>query len=92
MSFVSNYNVISVASTPTLIIASNPERKGFMLANAGTSTVYIGMDANVTTSNGFPILSNAYLSSDDLDGVWKGAVYGIVSSTSQNVNYWEFGA
>jgi hypothetical protein len=90
ITFVSGYGAVSVGTNATLINASNPRRKGLMIFNNSSSTLYIGMDANVTTSTGYPILQNVTFATDDLAGVWKGDIYGISSGTV-DARFWEFG-
>jgi hypothetical protein len=92
ISFVSNYGHVGVGTTPTLILASNPIRKGFLISNNNTSgTLYIGMDANVTSASGYPIIAGGGIASNDFGGVWKGAVYGIVVAGIFDIRFWEFG-
>ena len=88
--FVSTYGAFSVGATATLISAANPQRKGLMIFNNSSSTLYIGMDSNVTTSTGYPILQNVTFATDDLAGVWKGNIYGI-SGGIVDARFWEFG-
>jgi hypothetical protein len=90
ITFVSNYSNVSVGTAATLISASNPLRKGLMVFNNSVQTVYIGMDPNVTSSNGFPLQPNCTFATNDLAGVWKGSVYGI-STAPSDTRYWEFG-
>ena len=92
MSFASNYGAIVVNPTSTLVLASNPERKGGLISNNSAQNIYLGMDKNVTISNGFPILPNGVFATNDFGGAWKGAVYGVCSGGTSDVRYWEFGA
>lgn len=85
-----SYNTVTVANTATLILASNNNRRGSMVMNVSSGTVYIGQNANVTTSNGFPLLQNASFSNSGQNAVWKGAIYGIVASGTSDCRYWEF--
>jgi len=90
IAFASTYGDVSVGSSATLIAPSNPLRKGLMIFNNSSQIIYIGMDNNVTTATGFPILPTCTFATDDFDGVWKGAVWGI-STGSSDARYWEFG-
>lgn len=85
-----SYNTISVGSTATLIIASNPERKGLNIYNNGTQTMYIGPDANITTANAMPILPNSPFDTENYWGAYRGPVYGIVASSTLDCRYWEW--
>jgi hypothetical protein len=45
-----------IGVTPVKVILANPNRTAFAIANmSGAATIYVGTDANVTTSDGFPI-------------------------------------
>jgi hypothetical protein len=84
------YNTISVADSATLIVAANSARKGLLIVNAATSTVYLGPDANITTANGIPLLQNGSFNNAGLDAAFRGSVYGIVASGTADVRYWEW--
>jgi len=91
MSFISTYNAVSVGSTATLIMAANNERKGCVIFNNGTNTIYLGMDSAVTSSTGLPILANATFSNSNLQALWRGAIYAITASSTSDVRFWEWG-
>jgi len=91
MAFASTYNTVSVAATATVIMASNPERKGCIIFNTANQTVFLGMDASVTTSTGLPLPANSSLSNSGFGEAWKGAIYGIVVSNTADCRYWEWG-
>lgn len=84
------YGSITVQATATKIVAADNNRHSLLLHNNGTQTVFIGPDASVTTSNGFPITQKSSLSSDS-GGVslFKGDIYGIVASSTADMRYWE---
>lgn len=86
----STYGTVSVGSTATIILAANLERRGSLLFNNSAQTVYLGMDASVTTANGFPLLSNASMQNSGPNALWKGAIYGIVASSTANCRFWEY--
>jgi hypothetical protein len=89
--FVSDYGAVSVASTATLIVASNPLRKGCLIVNNGAATIYLGMDANVTTVNGLPIASNGVFNNSGLNDAYRGDIWGIIASSTADVRFWEYG-
>lgn len=91
MSFISNSGAVSVGSTATLILAANSERKGSLIANNGASSLFLGMTAGVTTSNGMPIASGATFNNSGQNAVWKGAIWGIVTSGTVDTRFWEWG-
>jgi hypothetical protein len=75
---------VSVAATATQIIGSNSARQGVLITNPSTSvTVYIGA-SGVTASTGaiLPPLSSVVIPV-------TGPIYGIVSSSTQNVSFLE---
>lgn len=49
---------ITVTSTAALLVGADPTNRPVWLQILGNETVYIG-DANVTTSNGFPIVKHS---------------------------------
>lgn len=84
----SAYGNVSVTSTATLILGASPGRRGFIIFNNGANAIFIGMDANVTTSNGVPIqpLDNYQEHGTD---IWMGNIYGITSTGSADIRTWE---
>lgn len=85
-----SYNTVSVGSTATVILASNPERKGCLIANAGSATLYIGMDSAVTTANGTPLAAGATLVNTGFLDAYRGAIYGVCVSGTLDIRYWEW--
>jgi len=83
------YNTVTVASTATLIIPSNPGRRMFVIYNNGSNIVYIGPDANVTTSNGIPILQQSSFTQNG-SRMWMGAWYGITVSSTSDTRYMDY--
>lgn len=75
---------VTVGATATLIRAANDGRDEITIQNLGTTPVYIGKDANVTTSNGFPIPGVA---GSSITIPATTAIYGIVASGSQAVAF-----
>lgn len=43
---------ITVGTTPTLLLANDPNRVGFIISNLSTNTCYIGMGNAVTSTTG----------------------------------------
>lgn len=81
------YNTVSVGATATAIIAAANNRRGLIISNASTQTVYIGPDASITTANAIPLLPNSSIHMDT-QFMWRGAIYGIVASDTADVRYW----
>ena len=92
MSFVSNYAAVSVTGTPTLIMASQPERKGCLIQNNdATETIYLGMNGAVTVANGLPLKPGSTLVNSDFGAAWRGAIWAISSGASVDTRFWEWG-
>lgn len=71
-----------------LILASNANRKGAIISNPGSATVYIQQGATgVTTSNGFAIPAGSSFNIDS--PLYTGAIYGIVATGTQVVTVCE---
>lgn len=85
------YSNVSVASTATLIVAENTQRKSLIIVNNDPDTVvYIGPNTSITTSNAVPLYENQH--NDWIKGLsehYHGPVYGIVSTGTADVRYWE---
>lgn len=84
------YDTVSVTDSATLIMASRPGRNVLVVYNNGETTVFVGMDENVTTSNGIPILPQSSYTQTG-QRVWMGPVYGIVGSGTSDVRFWDAG-
>mgnify|MGYP001591426167 CR=1 FL=1 len=85
----SSYNTVTVDTTADEIIPFNAQRSGLVIKNNGSVIVYIVFDASVTTSNGIPIVPQ---DSFTLMGttIFKTAVYGITSSASADVRWFDW--
>jgi len=79
-----NYGNISVTTAATLIKATNASRKSILIRNNGSSTLYIGGNNSVTTSNGFEVIAGEEIYIKDTD-----EIYGIVASGTLDVRYLE---
>jgi hypothetical protein len=77
------YGNVTVATTATLIKAA-ASRQSISIYNNGASTVFVGYDTAVTTTNGMPIPAGAEREIRD-----ELAVYGIVASGTVDVRYIE---
>lgn len=85
----STYNTLNVASTPTLMMTSR-DRKGSMITNISNQIVYLGMNSQVSVSNGFPLPPNSVFNNSGQIEVWKGDIYGIVPTGTSECRYWEW--
>lgn len=79
---------VSVGASATLIAAAAASRKGLVVANNGSATVYLGL-SGVTTAAGLPLVAGekAVFSADF---VFAGALYGIAASGTCDVRVWQF--
>lgn len=84
------YGGVTITTAATNILPSDPARRGFLLANNGSNIVYIGLDASVTASNGIQIMPQDKFDLTGEHSVFKGAVWGITSSGTSDVRYWEW--
>jgi hypothetical protein len=75
-----NHSAVTVANTATLVVAANQAKAGFLIANVGSATVYLG-GSGVTTANGYPLDPGEY----------EGNLYGIVASGTNAVRVLEWG-
>ena len=85
------YNTVTVSNVATLILAPNTARLSLLLVNASTdTTIYIGQDTSVTTTNGVPIYPESNLTEDSGGTkMYCGPIYGIVSTGTADCRYWE---
>ncbi len=91
MSFISTYGAVTVTGAATQIMASNMERKGCVIVNNGAVTIYLGMDASVTSSTGLPLAAGATFGNSNFYALWRGAIYGVTASSSSDTRFWEWG-
>jgi hypothetical protein len=75
--------VATVATTATQIVAERKGRRHVTIINHGTADVFIGPDANVTTSTG-ALLAGTKGTAITIET--QGAVYGIVAAATQAVS------
>ena len=87
---MSSYGNVSVTTSATEIVPANVARREIDIANNSSSTtMYVGIDSSVTTSNGFPIYPRQNRSKVDILTTYKGPIYGIVASGTVDTRYWE---
>lgn len=83
------YNTVSVTTAATLIVAANTGRRSLIIGHDGSAKIYIGPDDSVTTSNGIPFYPAEKMVRDLIPEGYKGNVYGIAASGTQDIRYWE---
>lgn len=84
-----SYNTSSVGTSSSLVVSANTWRRGFNIYNNGSVVCYIGFNSAVTTSTGTPVLPTASFTSDGTNP-YKGDVYMISGSSSQDIRYMEW--
>lgn len=84
------YNSVTVTTTPTLIVSPETRRRSLHLVNMDEGKiVYIGPDDNITTSNAIPLYETQTRDQSRIPEGYQGPIYGIVSSGTADVRYWE---
>ena len=86
-----SYGAIVVTTSPTIIVGSNNGRKGTIISNNSSQSIYIGFDSNVTTLTGTPVPSGGTFNDSGEMDAYRGAVYGVVSSGTADIRYLEWG-
>lgn len=84
------YNTVSITGTAGILIAANPNRKGLLVRNNGTQIVYLGYDSSVTSSNGFPLSPQDTIETSNLLAGYRGVLYAISASGTQDIRYMEW--
>jgi len=91
-----SYNTVSVGTSQSEVVAANtgtPRRIAILLYNNSSTTIYLGDDTSVTTSNGYPLLNGDELVIDFRSGIpgffYRGAIHAIAGSASNDLRYWE---
>lgn len=86
------YGNVTVSSSATKIVSANASRQGLILTNNSVSTdIFIGQDSSVTTASGLPLYANQTREKSRSGGstLWLGDVWGICSSGTADIRYWE---
>jgi hypothetical protein len=78
-------------ASASLVVAPNTDRISILIANEGSSEVYIGPNDTVTDANGLPVLANGTLTEDSGGTkMYTGPIYARCSTgESATVKYWE---
>ena len=75
----------SVSGTAGQILAANADRKGLVIQNTGTTTIYLLLGSGTPTTTVYHVALKAAASADDgsggayLDDAWTGAVQAVGS-------------
>ena len=82
---------IAVTTTATLIIPANTRRQELRLVNYSTSPdCFIGMDSSVTAQNGFALMAGSEQdASRSMGSTYLGDIYGITSTGTADIRWWE---
>jgi len=84
-----SFNTVSVGTSATLIIAADNSRRFLNIVNSSSTVMYIGPDSSITTSTALTILGWQSFNIRKDFGDYKGDVYGIVASGTNDVRYWQ---
>lgn len=79
---ISAYGATSIGATATLIFSASVATTGWLLHNNGTDVIYLGANASVSTSNGFPLFPGEKLSWDI-----RSTLYGISPVAGQDLRH-----
>jgi hypothetical protein len=79
---------VSVGTSAVQLVDGTTGRRGVLVKNNhATQILYVGNDANVTTSNGFPIAAGGSQQFDN----YTGTLYGIGSGAATDARIFETG-
>jgi len=78
-----NYGNVDIGTSATLIKAANIDRKGILIRNYGSISIYIGDNA-VTTSNGYELEAGKCIYLKDTE-----AIYAVASTGTVDTRYME---
>ena len=86
---------ISVTTSATVLLASNANRKGFILVNNGAVNVFLGnasvvSGATAQAAGGILLAANGGSISGDFLGGYSGAISGITAASTSVVGVWEW--
>ena len=81
---------VNISSTATKIVSANEKRISIIISNLGDQTVYIGKDNTITASEEPFLSKNGSFCEDNSGGrMWKGDIYGITTTSTADMVYWE---
>lgn len=83
-----SYGSVTVTTSPTVIMASNPARKGYGFINNSIVDLYFGPDSSITTSNAMFVTGTGNVTDSGDGDDFRGSIYGVVSTGTANVRYW----
>lgn len=81
---------VTVSATATKIVSANPSRISLIIQNKGSQTVSIGKNSSIVAGEEVYLKTDGVYQEDNSGGrMWKGDVYGITSTSTSDVVYWE---
>lgn len=85
------YGNVAVSTTPILIVAANAARQEIWLCNYSVAPdCFIGFDANVTTTTGFPLFASGNQQASRGEGsTYLGDLWGVTSSGTADIRFKE---
>jgi len=85
-----SFNTVTITTSATEIVAADTARKGSIMKNTSSGTVFLGQDNTVTTSNGLPLLQDETFINAGFQDCWRGTVFGIVAASTSDVRFWNW--
>jgi hypothetical protein len=81
----STYGAVSVDATAEIIAAARPRRESIIIQNVhATQVLYVGNDANVTSSNGLKVIAGESVRLET-----KSAIWGVGSGAATDTRFFE---
>ena len=84
-----SYAAVTITTSATLIVAANTRRRNLTIVSNSSSTIHIGPDDSITTSNALPLYGRSTRDQDLIPEGYQGDIYGIVGSGTAGIRYWE---
>ncbi len=85
----SQYGATTISATASVLLNANNARRGFVIANNGAVTIYVGLDATVSSSTGIQLLSQDRFDENGQD-CYRGAMWAVTSTGSSDIRFWEW--
>lgn len=81
---------ISITTSATSIVTANTARISLIIENEGDEIVYIGPDSSTTSGSGVALIQGGTYT-EDSGGMrmFMGDVWGITTTSTSDIRYWE---
>lgn len=81
------FNTFTVTTSALEVLAGNSRRRGNILHNNSSVTIFWGLDNSVTVSNGMPLLPSATLFNSGNADAYRGPIFVIVAAGTANLRF-----